>query len=395
MIFIDLFYTNINLPEYKYISFPTILKGGKIMVTNITSKVQLLGNPFNKTTFAKNVWDMQVYNSRIYLGHGDFNTNAGPIPVIYFDPSTNKFATHFTVDEEEINVFKVLNNELYIPGTDSKEDWNFGSFYVVESNDGWIKYRTIPSANHVFDMAYYNGQLYAATGTTKTGWGEVLTSNDMGKTWTTVMPQTTTTMKFMESWATCLFLLNNQLYASGKMLFNDWFAKYKNFLVMNGTNSIVQPFTTKFLPDAQNAHEYYIQRPITVNNKLVYLAYVSAASHWLPYSMYVVTSLTSSHKVIFPAAQAVPSDILVRDNVTYVLTNLQNSTNSFTTIVYKSTNLLNWTELFRFDTDAFARSFEELNGDFYFGLGCSTVYTPASTGNILKAAKYDISSLIP
>ncbi len=56
---------------------------------DVTSQVILLGNPFTKAIFARNVWDMQVFNDRIYLAHGDFNSNAGPIPVIYFDPDMN------------------------------------------------------------------------------------------------------------------------------------------------------------------------------------------------------------------------------------------------------------------------------------------------------------------
>ncbi|HWQ72230.1 MAG TPA: hypothetical protein VN370_07905 [Desulfitobacteriaceae bacterium] len=365
---------------------------------DVTSQVILLGNPFTKDTFAKNVWDMQVFNDRIYLAHGDFNTNAGPIPIIYFDPDMNIFTTQFTAEDEEINNLKVINGKLYIPGIDAKENWNYGNFYVIQENSSYIKYRTIPNANHVFDIAYFNGQLYAAAGTTKTGWGEVLTSNDMGQTWSTQMPQANNIWTFSGDWATTLFELNNKLYAAGKMYSPSIYtagqlAKYMNLIAMDGTKSIVQPYTNSFTQGGSSTFYYYLSRPTKFDNYLVFLCNTTAAAHGLSDSMYAATSLTKSRKVVFPESAAKPSDLLVRDKTIYVLANVKNSTTSYTNIVYQSTDLQTWTEIFHFDTDTFARSFEELNGDFYFGLGCDTGYLPPSTGNILKVpeAAYQIA----
>lgn len=358
-------------------------------INDLTSLVQLLGNPFTKATFAKNVWDMQTYNGRIYLGHGDFNNSTGPIPVIYYDPTNNKFVTQYTVNEEEICQFKVLNGILFIPGTDAREDWSYGNFYTLENNGQWTKHRTIPNANHVFDMAYSNGQLYAAAGTTRSGWGEVLTTKDMGITWSSVMPAN---MMFPGAWATALFDLNSKLYAAGKMFFypasaiTGSIAKYTNVLGISRTTSAPEQYTTRFAPGISLAYTYYIQRTATVNNQLVYCCQRIAASHWLPHSMYVAASLNQSRKVIFPEGSAIPSDLAVRDNHIYVLAFIRKAACMHTNIIYHSTDLHNWTELFRFDTDTFARSFEELNGDFYFGLGCDTVYLAETTGNILKVS---------
>jgi hypothetical protein len=360
--------------------------------TDVTSQVILLGNPFTKATFARNVWDMQVFNDRIYLAHGDFNSNAGPIPVIYFDPDMNIFTTQFTAEDEEINNLKVINGKLYIPGIDAKENWNYGNFYVVQENSSYIKYRTIPNANHVFDIAYFDGQLYAAAGTTKTGWGEVLTSNDMGQTWSTQMPQANNIWTFSGDWATTLFELNNKLYAAGKMYSPSIYtagqlAKYMNLIAMDGTKYIVQPYTNSFTQGGSSTFYYYLSRPTKFDNYLVFLCNTTAAAHGLSDSMYAATSLTKSRKVVFPESAAKPSDLLVHDKTIYVLANVKNSTTSYTNIVYQSTDLQTWTEIFRFNNDTFARSFEELNGDFYFGLGCEANNPAASTGNILKIAK--------
>lgn len=222
---------------------------------DITSQVVILGNPFTKSTFAKNVWDMQLYNGRIYLGSGDCGNNAGATPVIYYDSAANKFITQFTVSEEQIDIYKVLNGKLYIPGTDSTESWDFGNFYTLE-NDQWTKFRTIPNANHVWDMAYFNGQLYAATGTTKPGKGEVLASKDLGKTWASQVPQN---KRFyaINDWATSLLELDNKLYATGTLVIPSVstisvFGKFSNLLVTGGPSMVAQPYDTRLLPGVKN-----------------------------------------------------------------------------------------------------------------------------------------------
>lgn len=361
-------------------------------IKDATSQVVLVGNPFTKSTYAKNVWDMQVYNGRIYLGSGDCGKNAGATPVIYYDSAANKFTTQFTVSEEQIDIYKVLNGKLFIPGTDATESWDFGNFYILE-NDHWTKLRTIPNANHVWDMAYFNDQLYAATGTTKPGMGEVLASNDMGKTWASQVPQN---KRFyaINDWATSLLELNNKLYATGTLVIpssstSDIFDKFTNLLVTDSTSMLAQPYDIRLLPGVKNNYLYGIKRQTTIGNNLIYLGVRVAGTNdlWSPDAMYVTTDLTQSRRVVLPAVDALPSDILARGNVVYVLANIKNSNNNYTNVVYKSEDLKNWTELFRFNTATFARSFEELNGDFYFGLGCSYDFLAPSTGNILKVGR--------
>ena len=355
---------------------------------DVTSQVELLGNPFKKVPYARNVWDMQVYNGRIYLGHGDLNRNAGPIPVIYFDPIANEFITQFTVDEEQIEKYKVINGKLYIPGTDATESWTFGNFYAMDDDDLWTKLRTIPKANHVFDMAYYNGNLYASIGaTTKDACG-LLVSKDMGKTWATVQDN----FSALRSWMNNLFVLNNKLYATGDMIVRSSpssYTKFRNFLIIDENSNSVQPYNNSFLPGATSHHRYNILRAVTVNTNLVYLGVKVTGVNdlWSPDALYVATDINKVRRVVFPLVTALPTDILVRSNTTYVSAYIKNSTTGYTNIVYKSDDLITWTELFRFNTETFARSFEELSGDFYFGLGCNMTDLSASTGNILKVGK--------
>ena len=363
---------------------------------DVTSQVLNIGNPFTKAkTYARNVWDMQVYNGRIYLGHGDYINNASPIPVIYYDPTSNKFITQYTVNEEQIDKYKVLNGKLYIPGTDARESWDYGNFYTLD-NDQWTKFRTIPKANHVFDMTYFNGQLYAAIGATTRDACGLVASKDMGKTWTTVQ----NTFSSLNDWLDNLFVVNNKLYATGDLIVAPTvspYTKFRNFLTTDGIKPVVQPYSNSFLPGATLYHNYNMIRSTTINNSLVYLG-VSVSGindQWSPDAMYVATDVGHVRRVVFPTANALPTDIVVRDNTTYVSAYVKNSSNSYTNYVFKSDDLQTWTELFKFNTDTFVRSFEELNGDFYFGLGCDMTTLTPSTGNILKVAKTAYQTPVP
>lgn len=55
-----------------------------VQAKDVTPSVEYLGNSFSKDNYANNVWDMQVFDGRIYLGHGNSsnkgpNQNAGPM----------------------------------------------------------------------------------------------------------------------------------------------------------------------------------------------------------------------------------------------------------------------------------------------------------------------------
>jgi hypothetical protein len=60
--------------------------------------------------------------------------------------------------------------------------------------------------------------------------------------------------------------------------------------------------------------------------------------------------------------------------------------NSYDNSVVASSDLREWRELFHFRAAAFARAFEMLDGDFYFGLGCDNDDVRPETGEILRLA---------
>lgn len=143
-----------------------------------------------KTKDARPIHDLIFFNDKLYIGYGDAVVNTGPTDIIYYDPAAKEFTTEFTIDEEALYYYQLINDKLMIPGIDATEEWNYGNFYILEDT-GWVKYRTLPNALHVNYLAWFHNKLYASTGAlAKMGEniefavGCIFCSSDTGKTWT-------------------------------------------------------------------------------------------------------------------------------------------------------------------------------------------------------------------
>ncbi len=83
--------------------------------------------------FLRAVQDLHVYEDRLYLGYGDANVNLGratPIEVRAFaDDARPEAASEFRTDEEQIERYRELDGDLWIPGVDATEDAWLGNVY--------------------------------------------------------------------------------------------------------------------------------------------------------------------------------------------------------------------------------------------------------------------------
>jgi len=142
-----------------------------------------------KETSARKIAELFLFGHKLYIGHGDATVNTGPTDVISYGLDTGEYLVEFTVDDEGIRRYRVLDGKLVIPGLDATGDWDYGNIYVKEQ-EGWVKRRTIPHGLHVFDAVSYSGKWYASTGCYFKLGGEVIfpfggifESEDEGKSW--------------------------------------------------------------------------------------------------------------------------------------------------------------------------------------------------------------------
>ena len=339
-----------------------------------------LGNVFTQASaYARNVWDMQLFGGLVWIGHGDSIDNWGPIPLWSLDPATGALATEFTADDEQVDEFRVLDGELYVPGHDGRGDWSRGEFYRLESG-GWKEHRTIPHGVHVFDLALQGGRLFAALGTEGVrGQESLLASADGGESWT---PVTDDTDRVYD-----LFELGGELYGSPLMNAGDS-AGAQPLLRLDGERFVrTGAAGATLLPGLAPGRWGRMVRPTGFRGVLVYIAAASSFD-WVPVSLAVTRDLREVRRAALPDAAAVPYDLLVRGDTLYLLAAAPGAAGGgYTVRVYRTVDTVAWRELFHFRAATFARSFEESGGDFYFGLGCRYEAPDPASGDLLRVSR--------
>lgn len=323
----------------------------------------------DELSYARNVWDMQVWNGKIYIGHGNSSnrepaSNAGPIPIVTYDPVTEQFETTFTVDEEQIDRFRIINGQVYIPGHDPLDGWELGNFYRLTSKN-WEKVRTIPMGIHTYDMLSFQDTLFAALGTTKGAM--VSRSADNGQTWASVkLPNTPRAYE--------LFTLKDKLYVSA----------YKN-KIFRYINDSFEQVDVNLFPKATPSPHPLIVRSTHFKKTLIYIGADRINDHqWHPFGIYKATQIDRAQPLNLPSNNS-PYDILVQSNTVYILTNRKKEAHpGFTGMIYGSKDLETWIEIVRFNIPSLARSFVYYTGSFYIGLGTDTIPLNPASGNIYR-----------
>ncbi len=119
--------------------------------------------------FHHSVWDLAVYEDRMYFGYGDADINSGrifPIELRYFTDAgePDGWVSEFAVDEEMVEQYRQFAGDdgLYIAGLDATEDDLMGNAYNRHPATDWVKSRTLEYALHVHDVAVWDGALYAS-----------------------------------------------------------------------------------------------------------------------------------------------------------------------------------------------------------------------------------------
>ncbi|HEY7065655.1 MAG TPA: hypothetical protein VII06_29540 [Chloroflexota bacterium] len=386
------------------------MAAARVNIVNPTN----LGNPFtDKPIFSRNVWAMQAFGDRIYLGYGDFQDNTGPLPVRYLGTAIRQFGTDtivgpslgscpagpgkdYCLDEEQIYGFRVIDNLLYIPGTDSEESWLLGNFYTKSLADtSWVKHRTVPNGVHVLDVQKFRdpasvsgaAELFAGIGSDVPPMIRI--STDDGQTTTnwrspTITPDAQPPVDRVYRF----FTLNGALYASAVS-----FDGGGQILLRYDSNSTFTrlPAATgnRMFPDQPDAAGNFagwlrVFREVYVGNTIVYLGLGNDFA--APFGLYRAAAIDQAQRIALPVAEASPMDLLrATDGQVYVL-GQSSAAGSYTNYVFASADLATWTEVLRFPATTFARSFAYLDGAFYFGMGTTRAEASTAAGDILVAA---------
>ena len=276
-------------------------------------QLRYLGNPFKPwpavsidQRYARNVWDMQLWGDKIYLGYGNSSNigpapNAGPVRVITYHPQSECFETEFIVDDEQIDRYRVSGDQLFIPGHDPLDPWDLGNFYYL-TQDGWEKVRTIPLAIHTYDILKYQDALYAALGTTHGG--AVARSTDSGATWESfLLPKAKRAYE--------LFMLGEELYVH----------TYRKGGLYRYHGDGFDRLQVDLFPSSQHGPRPMLVRSVLFKEVLLYIGADNVNDHqWEPFAAYQAETIDAARQLDLPQ-QNLPYDILVRGGTAYILTN--------------------------------------------------------------------------
>lgn len=351
---------------------------------DVTAAVERLGNPFPAdNAFTRNVWDMQLFGGRIFLGHGNSIENTGPTAIWALDPASGRLSAEFTTSEEQVDVFRVLGGELYVPGHDARDDWTLGNFYRLEDG-GWVKHRTIPHGLHVYDLALMGGKLFAAIATErKPDQAPLMVSEDRGLTWKPAVHDEPDEMY-------ALFQAGGGLYAAPRIFGSTTPEPGALLRYGNGGFARTPAAGAALIPTVPPGETGRVVKPVEFRGRLVYVAASAPQApvfDWVPSALVVGSGVDDVHRAALPDPSALPFDVLARDGVLYVLTASFAPDGGRTIRVYQSGDAERWTELFSFRAATFARSFEEVDGDFYFGLGTTFAAQAPASGDLLRVRR--------
>ncbi len=113
---------------------------------------------------ARCIWDMTIFDNKLYIGCGDYNNNSGPTPVLYCDMNDlGNWKEQTVLQDEQIGRFLLVDDKLTIPGFDPTGSPEVGTYFQLE--DGvWQTKSGLLDGLHNFDIVRYDGKLFAGIG---------------------------------------------------------------------------------------------------------------------------------------------------------------------------------------------------------------------------------------
>lgn len=309
---------------------------------------------------ARSIHDLHLYEGRIYIGYGDWNTNRGPIDIWSFEPVQDgeqlTFVKEFTVDDESVDVFRDFDGKLYVPGIDSadkvEDQWALGNLYV-KSDGKWHKFRTVPNGIHVLDAAEFDGKLYVTAGTES---GAALFESDDGA----------------KTWERC-----GESFIDGQYRFHE-VVPLDDFLLV--TSESVSAAVYKYadgklerllipmFPGCKAKSWAPVHRLKRFQTGVVYLPYWIGSADARP--LFYLDDFEHGAVVVGQFRDAHVRDILVLGGMCYVLTaeKQHDESPAFTGNLHTSSDLKRWTRLATFGAPSLPNSIGLANGTFYVGL---------------------------
>ena len=328
----------------------------------------VVDSKYGTGSVADKVWDIRVWNGKVYRAAGDYDKSA-KTPIAAYDIANRTWDTSFSASDNAIHGFEVIGGKLVAPGVDATESWDYGNYYVLGDDGKWQKIRNLPNGVHCFDMIQCGDKVFAGLGTEKVK-NTVAVSEDGGKSFTFVPlyqdGATFDVSTFQMSRTYELVQLEGKVYAliyfKTKTGYNRWYI----FGYEDGKMNYLADGTK--LTERSSFSRKYFGGEIELNGK----CYITTRG------LYAIDDFTDPAKwnTISMPNNGKVSDAILWDGAIYVLTSRQDSTTKlYHTVIYKSTTgeKGSFTEVASYDYGGFPMCFDYDGEHFYVGTGLNAI----------------------
>ncbi len=353
-----------------------------------STEYTLLEKPYrwySKGSISNSVWDMEIYDNKLFCGEGDYDENTGPARIWSYDLKKKLWVDGKALPEEEFNRFKIIDGKLMTVGVDPQLTWDLGNYYTYE-NDEWVLHRNIPGGVHVFDIIKYNDTLFVGLGTdSSTGNPPILASYDKGESFSAIYMYKNGTLLNVSNTNTThrvydFLTLNGSLYALYRSGGVEEIYKFEEDRFVYCDSNIDSLSRISFNGILLGSKAEFKNKCFLANG------YLYESSDMVEFSKIFNSDSIANNQTF---------DIYVDNNIMYVLCSSKIHGKYLTSVWRNKTgNSNDYKKLFEFEYDAPPLSLVHNKGNFYIGFGSRLTEKNDHNGDVVLVGKYDYANRI-
>jgi hypothetical protein len=383
------------------------------LAQDVTDKLETVGAPPASEESARDIWDLQSFEGRLFVA------SAGTRDLFSLDPKGAELTKEISADGEWIDFLRVVGAALFTAGRSSKPSPDAESTFHRLEGKTWTVLRGLPKGSQVRDVAVFGGKVFAAL---QTPAGAAVARASEKGTWEP------------------LWSVKGERARSFLAISRGLYLSTDKGRVYQFTGRGFELAEEDFFPGIRTDRgALFAARVVSFHGQTAYIGARATHPGWSPVALFVGRTADSIGNLSV-RPDLVLRDLLPRRDTLYVLAssakgpiaeeqpykNPQARTGPQAAVaeelaraagkpapadggatpdggadggtaekaaphapgvwvwVVATKNFLVWEEILAFRAETFARSFERIQGDFYFGLGSDSERPSAAAGKILR-----------